>query len=162
MFRFEGARLIVRSCQAAGMLAPLAGRVHAPPMDRRAVIASGLVMGLIPATGAVALSRQGASPMYGLIGRIRATPGQGPALAAILLEGTADMPGCRSYVVAQEPDDADALWITEVWDSAEAHRASLALPAVQAAIARGRPLIAGFDNRTETRPLGGAGLAPGA
>lgn len=100
--------------------------------------------------------------MYGLIGRIRAAPGQGPALAAILLEGTAEMPGCLAYVVAQEPEDADALWITEVWDSAEAHRASLSLPAVQAAIARGRPLIAGFDNRTETRPLGGAGLAPRA
>lgn len=100
--------------------------------------------------------------MYGLIGRIRATPGQGTALAAILLEGTPEMPGCLSYVVAQDPGDADALWITEVWESAEAHQASLTLPAVQAAIARGRPLIAGFDNRTETRPLGGTGLAPRA
>jgi hypothetical protein len=29
---------------------------------------------------------------------------------------------------------------------------------VQAAIARGRPLIAGFSNRVETAPLGGVGL----
>ena len=36
--------------------------------------------------------------------------------------------------------------------------ASLELPAVQAAIARGRPLIAGFDSYTETIPVGGAGL----
>lgn len=96
--------------------------------------------------------------MYGLIGRMKAQPGQRDALAAILLEGTGAMPGCLSYVVARDPADADALWITEVWDSAESHRASLALPAVQAAIARGRPLIAGFDNRTETEPLGGVGL----
>ena len=32
------------------------------------------------------------------------------------------------------------------------------LLAMQAAIAKGRPLIAGFGSRTETEPLGGAGL----
>jgi quinol monooxygenase YgiN len=87
-----------------------------------------------------------------------ATAGQRDALAAILLEGTDAMPGCLSYVVATDPADPDALWITEVWNDAESHRASLALPAVQAAIAKGRPLIAGFDNRVETTPLGGHGL----
>jgi quinol monooxygenase YgiN len=97
--------------------------------------------------------------MYGLIGRMTAIPGQRAALAAILLEGTAAMPGCHSYIVANDPDDADALWITEVWASREAHTASLALPAVRDAIAGGRPLIAGFSNRVETEPLGGHGLA---
>jgi len=99
--------------------------------------------------------------MYGLIGKIKATPGQRDALGAILLEGTAAMPGCRSYVVARDPTDADALWVTEVWDDQAAHRASLALPSVQAAIAKGRPLIAGFGERFETEPLGGHGLAMG-
>jgi len=99
--------------------------------------------------------------MYGLIGKMTATSGHRDDLAAILLEGTGGMPGCLSYVVATDPDDPDALWITEVWDSAESHRASLALPAVQAAITRGRPLIAGFSNRTETTPLGGHGLVRG-
>ncbi|MBA4805822.1 MAG: antibiotic biosynthesis monooxygenase [Caulobacterales bacterium RIFCSPHIGHO2_01_FULL_70_19] len=96
--------------------------------------------------------------MYGLIGRMKAVPGQRDALAAILLEGTGAMPGCLSYIVAKDPADADALWITEVWDSADSHRASLQLPAVRDAIARGRPLIAGFDSQVETEPLGGAGL----
>lgn len=97
--------------------------------------------------------------MYGLMGRMRASPGKRAELAAILLEGTGAMPGCLSYIVAEDIGDSDALWITEVWDSPESHRASLSLPAVQAAIARGRPLIAGFDSQTETRPLGGHGLA---
>lgn len=96
--------------------------------------------------------------MYGLIGKMSAVPGQRDALAAILLESTGSMPGCLSYVIATDPADADALWITEVWDSAESHKASLSLPAVQAAIAKGRPLIAGFSNRVETVPLGGHGL----
>ncbi len=97
--------------------------------------------------------------MYGLIGRMLAHPGQRDALAAILLEGMDAMPGCLSYIVARDPADENALWITEVWDSAESHRASLTLPSVQAAIAKGRPLIAGFDSRTETQPLGGVGLS---
>ena len=71
------------------------------------------------------------------------------------------MPGCLSYVIAEDPADEDALWVTEVWDSAASHQGSLALPAVKDAIARGRPLIAGFDSHTETRPLGGHGLAAG-
>jgi quinol monooxygenase YgiN len=96
--------------------------------------------------------------MYGLIGKMTAVAGRRDELAAILLAGTSAMPGCLSYIIANDPADADALWITEVWDSRESHGASLTLPAVKDAIARGRPLIAGFSNRVETTPLGGVGL----
>ncbi|GJG89424.1 hypothetical protein tb265_46050 [Gemmatimonadetes bacterium T265] len=96
--------------------------------------------------------------MYGLIGKMTATPGQRDALAAILLEGTRGMPGCLSYVVATDPADADALWVTEVWEGEASHQASLALPSVRQAIATGRPLIAGFGPSTVTTPLGGQGL----
>jgi quinol monooxygenase YgiN/ribosomal protein S18 acetylase RimI-like enzyme len=93
--------------------------------------------------------------MYGLIGKIIATPGQRDALIAILQRGSAKMPGCHSYVIARDTADADAIWITEVWDSPASHQASLALPAVQAAIAEGRPLIAGFGERFVTEPIVG-------
>jgi quinol monooxygenase YgiN len=96
--------------------------------------------------------------MYGLIGKMTVVAGQRDGLAAILLEGTRAMPGCLSYVIAADPADQDALWITEVWDSQASHQASLALPGVQAAITKGRPLIAGFSNRVETAPIGGHGL----
>ena len=96
--------------------------------------------------------------MYGLIGKMRAVPGQRDTLIAILVEGVSGMPGCLSYVVAQDPSDPDAIWITEVWDSEASHKASLTLPSVKDAIARGRPLIAGFDQHTETVPVGGHGL----
>src|SRR5262245_40351108 len=96
--------------------------------------------------------------MYGLIGKMNAVSGKRDALVAILLESTEAMPGCLSYVVAIDPADADALWITEVWDNQASHKGSLALPAVQTAIAKARPLIAGFSNRVETAPVGGYGL----
>ena len=96
--------------------------------------------------------------MYGLIGKIDAVDGRRDDLAAILLEGLQGMPGCLSYVVAQDPSDPNGIWVTEVWDSKASHAASLELASVQEAIAKGRPLIAGFSQRTETEPLGGVGL----
>jgi len=97
--------------------------------------------------------------MHGLIGRMKATPGQRDALITILLDGVSGMPGCLSYVVAQDPSDVDAIWITEVWDSKASHEASLKLPSVQDAISRGRPMIAGFDQHFETVPIGGHGIS---
>lgn len=91
--------------------------------------------------------------MYGLIGRMVAQAGKRDELIAIMQEGTARMPGCLSYIVATDPADDNALWITEVWEDEASHQASLTLPHVQAAIARARPLIAGFDNRTVTTPV---------
>lgn len=97
--------------------------------------------------------------MYGLIGKMIAVPGERAALAAILIDNVGGMPGCLSYIVAEDATDPDALWVTEVWVSAEAHRASLAMPSVQQAITLGRPLIAGFGERFESVPLGGHGLS---
>ena len=96
--------------------------------------------------------------MYGLIGKIRTNAAQRDAVVAILIGASSALPGCLSYVVAKDAADPDAIWVTEVWDSAASHRASLALPAVQQAIAKARPLIAGFGERFETEPAGGHGL----
>ncbi|WP_420136577.1 putative quinol monooxygenase [Sphingomonas sp.] len=125
-------------------------------IDRRTLMATSAAFVLAGNAAA-----KGGSAMYGLIGQMKAVPGQRAALVEILLEGTASMPGCLSYIIAEDKADADALWITEVWDSQQSHADSLKLPAIQAAIAKGRPLIDGFGSRTETTPLGGAGLATG-
>jgi quinol monooxygenase YgiN len=100
------------------------------------------------------------SAMYGLIGKMLAASGRRVDLLEILMEGNEDMPGCLSYVVAIDPSNDDAIWITEVWDNKESHAGSLELPRVQAMIERARPLIAGFGERFETEPLGGIGLLP--
>jgi quinol monooxygenase YgiN len=96
--------------------------------------------------------------MFGLIGKMDALPGKREAVLAILLENTGDMPGCLSYIIARDPGDANGIWITEVWENEDFHKASLQLPAVQHAIARARPLIAGFSQHTATEPIGGHGL----
>lgn len=102
---------------------------------------------------------QGETKMYGLIGKALTHPGKRDEFIKILLEGTDKMPGCLSYVVAKDPKDENAIWITEVWDSKESHAASLKLQSVQLAIAKGSPLIAKFGERFETEPVGGFGIS---
>lgn len=97
--------------------------------------------------------------MYGLIGKFSAAEGKRDELISYLLEGLRDMPGCLSYIVASDPADASAIWVTEAWTDAESHRASLSLPSVQAAIQKARPIIAGMESIAETKPVGGHGLS---
>jgi quinol monooxygenase YgiN len=96
--------------------------------------------------------------MFGLIGKMTVAEGHRDTLVALLLDATGKMPGCLSYIIATDPADANAIWITEVWDSEASHKASLTLPEVQAAIAKARPLITGFGERFITTPVGGVGL----
>jgi quinol monooxygenase YgiN len=124
-------------------------------MDRREFIAT-VAAGIL-----LRHDQEKTTSMYGLIGKMNATPGQRDALIAILLEGTAKMPGCLSYIIAKDTTDGNAIWITEVWDTETSHKASLGLPDVQAAIAKARPMIAGFGERFITTPLGGVGLLTG-
>lgn len=119
---------------------------------RRSFVGGGLALAML-GKGASAMAV--GTAMYGMIARIRAQPGQRAALAAILTQGSGTMTGCLSYVVAEDLADADALLVTEIWDSKTSHDASLALPAVKDALQRGRPLIAGFDKIAETHPVGG-------
>src|SRR5262245_24682070 len=128
------------------------------PIDRREfnrLSGAALLAALAPGCANVP---EGAK-MYGLIGKATCVAGKRDELIAILVQDLGTMPGCLSYVVARDPKEPDAIWITEVWDSKESHTASLQLPAVRAAIAKGRPLIASFGEQIVTEPVGGHGLA---
>jgi quinol monooxygenase YgiN len=80
--------------------------------------------------------------MFMLHGRLAAKPGKRDELLAILTADDAvTLPGCRLYVVAVDPDDADGVWATEIWESQDAHDASLKIESVRARIALAMPLI---------------------
>jgi quinol monooxygenase YgiN len=98
---------------------------------------------------------------YGLCGRIVATSGNGEKLAGYLLDAASalqEVEGCDLYLVSLDPDDVDSVWVVEVWESAEAHQASLSLEAVQELIQQARPVIASMAERFEMSTLGGKGL----
>ena len=84
--------------------------------------------------------------------------GKRAEVLSLLLQAVKEMPGCLSYVVAQDSTDENWIWITEVWDSEDSHDASLSLPEVKKTIASARPMIAGFSNQAITTPVGVYGL----
>lgn len=96
--------------------------------------------------------------MYGLIGSFTAHPGKRDELIALMTASVGDMPGCLSYVVARDTTDPDKIWVTEVWDSPESHKGSLAIPLVKETISKAMPLIAGFGDQVVTEPVGGHGV----
>ncbi|SOD70780.1 quinol monooxygenase YgiN [Jatrophihabitans sp. GAS493] len=78
-----------------------------------------------------------------LHGRLAAKSGMRGDLLAILTEAASGslLPGCRLYVVGIEEGDSDGVWATEIWESPEAHAASLQMDRVRDQIARAMPLI---------------------
>lgn len=97
--------------------------------------------------------------MYGLIVKLTAVPGRRDEVIALLGESSAALPGCFSYLIAQDAADGNVLWVTEVWESEAAHDASLWLRAVQAAIPRIRPLVARLEKIAVTQPVVGSGTS---
>jgi len=128
-------------------------------MTPRRPVLAGLALAMLGGS-ALAKGKAMEDPVpFGMIGKMKAQPGKRAELIAILTSGTGAMPGCRAYLIAEDAKDPDAIWITEIWDDASSHKASLELPAVRAAIAKGRPLIAAFELSAETRPVAGSFLA---
>jgi quinol monooxygenase YgiN len=98
--------------------------------------------------------------VYGYIASMRTRPGKRDEVVAHLLKSLDALPGagCRSYVVSECADDDDRIWVSEVWESAEHHAASLQLPETRAAIATVMPLLTGEFTTQETRVAGGLGV----
>ena len=65
--------------------------------------------------------------------------------------------GCQLYEVGVNDEQPNTVFVVELWDSADAHRASLQHPEVQALIARARPWLSGefggFQFAIEGSPL---------
>ncbi|MDF2716275.1 MAG: Antibiotic biosynthesis monooxygenase [Paenibacillus sp.] len=97
---------------------------------------------------------------YAMFGKLTAHPGKREQLAKMMLESGEtlnDMEGCIYYILHAAEDDPDDLWITELWESREAHVASLKNEKVLELIGRCRHLIA-EGSAVKVRPLGGKGF----
>lgn len=97
---------------------------------------------------------------YGLTGKLVAKPGKRDALIPLLLRGVDELKavGCDLYVVSISESNPDAVYVTEVWTSKEAHQASLTLPSVREAITEAMPLLTGDFEQVELSVVGGLGV----
>jgi quinol monooxygenase YgiN len=124
----------------------------------------------VPAPAAPAVASESEAPMgehrmrYGLMGSMGVKPGKRDEVIALLLQDVEELRavGCDLYVVSVSAEHPDKVWVTEVWASREAHRASLALPSVQQAIAEARPLLTGEFEQVELAVVGGLGIPAGS
>lgn len=83
--------------------------------------------------------------VFANVGTLGAAPGKRDELVRHLTRRSDALAaiGCTAYEVGVNDDEPDTVFVVELWASAEAHRASLALPEVQASIVSARPLLSG-------------------
>ena len=79
------------------------------------------------------------------VGTMGVLPGKRDEVIAILTNSNPALAeiGCLVYEVGGRDDDPDTVYVTEIWESEEAHGKSLDLDTVQAAIAQAMPLLTG-------------------
>jgi quinol monooxygenase YgiN len=79
------------------------------------------------------------------VGTLGALPGKRDELVVLLTRRSDALEriGCLAYEVGVNNDDPDVVFVVELWTSADAHKASLALPEVRESIDAARPLLSG-------------------
>ncbi|MFJ6312851.1 putative quinol monooxygenase [Pseudarthrobacter oxydans] len=90
------------------------------------------------------------------VGSLETKPGQRDAVLSILVRPMAGLKdaGCLLYEVGVNDAVPDAVFVCELWESPEAHRASLELESVQAAIEEAMPLLTGEMGGNQFTVLG--------
>ncbi len=94
--------------------------------------------------------------MFSLYGKFTAHEGKRDELIGYILESADQLDGCKLYIVNKSPDDENAVYVYEVWESKEAHHASLDNEKVKTAIQKAMPLIAGMSDQTTLTPVEGS------
>ena len=90
------------------------------------------------------------------IGTLGTKPGKRDELVALLTRPGSELAaaGCLLYEVGVSEFEPDSVFVAELWTTAEAHRDSLTLASVQAAIAEARPLLSGAMGGTRFEVVG--------
>jgi quinol monooxygenase YgiN len=92
--------------------------------------------------------------VYGLIVKLTATAGRRAELIDVLGgDNSQAISGCLSFVSAEDNDDDDVLWVTEVWASEASHKASLELPPSKSGLPPIETLVAGYERVAVTKPV---------
>lgn len=93
---------------------------------------------------------------FATYGRLGAKPGERERLAAILIRPSAELEavGCLLYEVGVNDDDPHGVHVIELWESPDAHKASLELESVRAAISEAMSLLDGAPSGGEFEVVG--------
>lgn len=99
---------------------------------------------------------------YLLHGKLIAKPGHRDELADILIQAShlvSTAKGCKLYVIGKEANDANSVYVTEIWDTKEDHGNSLKVEGVRELIMKAMPLLDGQPTKgQEIEIIGGIGI----
>jgi len=98
---------------------------------------------------------------YALINKLTAKPGQRDRVAQILIESGKlfdDNAACIISMVSESAQDANVLWVTDLWTSRDEHEAALKQPELRPFVEEALPLLEGMPEQIEIRPIGGKGF----
>lgn len=99
---------------------------------------------------------------YFLHGKLTAKPGQAEHLSNMLLQAAelvSTAKGCKLYVIGRDPEDSDAVWVTEIWKSKVDHDHSLNVEGVKELISKAMSILDGPPQKGQALEiLGGAGI----
>ena len=79
------------------------------------------------------------------VGTLEVKPGRRDDVVAVLVKANPELrdAGCLLYEVGVNEESPDTVYVCELWESPEAHRGSLELASVRAAIQEAMPLLTG-------------------
>jgi quinol monooxygenase YgiN len=97
---------------------------------------------------------------YGFRATMKARPGKGDELVALLLtaatdSGPATNENCVLYLLGRSASDPDLVHVTEGWTTKEAHTANFAGDAARALVAKLAPLVTEQAAYQDEVPVGG-------
>lgn len=99
---------------------------------------------------------------YLLHGKLTAKSGHRKELADILIQASqlvSTAKGCKVYVIGKDENDANSVYVTEIWDSKEDHDNSLKVEGVRELIMKAMPILEGQPTKgQELEILGGTGI----
>jgi quinol monooxygenase YgiN len=98
---------------------------------------------------------------YALLNKLTTLPGKRDQVLEILLESGRlfdNNPACYLYLVSESTDDANVVWVIDLWSSQEEHAVALKAPELRPFVEKAMPLLEGMPEQIELRAIGGKGL----
>jgi len=95
-----------------------------------------------------------------LINKLTAKPGKRSEVIGILLESAQPFQNntaCLLYMVYEDTEDADVIWVEDLWTDKAEHEAELAKPELQAYVKQAMPLLEGIPEQISLTFIGGKG-----
>ncbi|MCW2631857.1 MAG: hypothetical protein JWR88_819 [Pseudonocardia sp.] len=98
---------------------------------------------------------------YALINKLTSKAGQRGRVVEILVESGKLFDAndaCLLYMVSEDDDDRDLIWVVDLWTSKDEHAEALQAPELRPFIEQAMPLLEGMPEQLEVRPVGGKGV----